>query len=162
MLVMGFTWALVAAMAAVVYLDATRYLIPNSLNLAILILWVCGVFFLPANIPMALAAAGIVLLVGIGFFALGLMGGGDIKLLVVLTLWTGWGMVTVHFLMLTAIVGGVLVVVMLLARAAASALAKGRNLPRFFTPKQPVPYGLAIAGAFLILLAQGAVPMLAQ
>lgn len=161
MVVMGFTWALVAAMAVVIYTDITRYLIPNSLNGAILLLWVCAAFFLPMHVPLALAAAGIVLVLGLGLFAMGLMGGGDIKLLVVLTLWLGWGPQAPYFLMLTAMMGGVLVVLMLVLRALASALAKGRNLPRFLTPKQPVPYGLAIAAAFLFMLWQRAVPPLA-
>lgn len=160
MVVMGFAIALMAAMAAVILLDATRYLIPNSLNFAILLLWGCGIFFLPVNILMALAAAGIVLLVGLGFFALGLMGGGDIKLLVVLTLWLGWGMQTVHFIMLTAILGGVLVIILLILRAVLAAMSQGRELPRIFTTKQPVPYGIAIAAAFLFMLWQGTVPMI--
>ena len=160
MVVMGFAIALTVAMAAVIILDATRYLIPNSLNFAILLLWLAAIFFLPAHIPMALAAAAIMLVVGLGFFALGLMGGGDIKLLVVLTLWLGWGMQTIHFIVLTAVMGGVLVILMLLIRAAGQLLARGHTLPRFFTPKQPVPYGLAIAAAFLLMLWRDAVPMI--
>lgn len=160
MLALGFTLALTVAMAAVVLYDSTRYLIPNPLNGAILLLWLIGIFFLPIDPWMSLAAAAVVLVVGLGFFALGLMGGGDIKLLVVLTLWTGWSMLTVHFLMLTAIMGGVLVVVMLVLRAAGQTLLRGHTLPRFFTPKQPVPYGLAIAAAFLLLLWRGMIPAL--
>lgn len=158
MVIMGFSIALTLAMVAVVLLDSTRYLIPNSLNIAILLLWMGGIFFLPIDILMALAAAALVLLVGIGLFALGLMGGGDIKLLVVLTLWTGWGMQSVHFLMLTAIMGGVLVILLLPLRAISSAIMKGQSLPRILTAKQPVPYGLAIAAAFLLMLWRGMIP----
>lgn len=160
MLTTGFIWALTAAMGAVIWLDITRYLIPNLLNLALLLLWVAGAFLLPVDVLWALAAAGLMLLVGLALFGMGLMGGGDIKLLVVLTLWTGWSAATGQFLMLTAIIGGVLVMVMLVLRALGQAVAKGRNLPRFLMPKQPVPYGLAIAGAFMVLLWRGAVPPL--
>ncbi len=159
MVAMGFMAALTAAMAAVIWLDITKYLIPNALNAAILALWVVALFFLPISPLMAFAAAAIVLFVGLGFFAIGLMGGGDIKLLVVLTLWLGWGMQTFHFIVLTALVGGVLVAVLLFARFIAAGLAKGRTLPRFLSPKQPVPYGLAIAGAFLLMLWGGLVPV---
>ncbi len=154
-------WLLTAAMLAVIVLDTTRYVIPNSLNLALLVLWGMAAFFLPLNPLMALAAAGLVLLVGLGFFALGLMGGGDIKLLVVLTLWLGWSITALHFLMLTAIVGGALVIVLLLLRAVAAMLSRGRELPRILMPKQPVPYGIAIALAFLLLLWRGSIPALA-
>ncbi len=160
MIAMGFSLALTFAMLGVVVMDASRYLIPNSLNFAILLLWAAGVYFLPIHPLMAAAAAGLVLFVGLGFFALGLMGGGDIKLLVVLTLWAGWGMPTVDFLILTAFVGGVLVILLLLARAIAQAVVRGRNLPRILIAKQPVPYGLAIAGAFLLMLWQHQIPAL--
>ncbi len=160
MVEMGFTWALTAAMLAVIISDMTRYLIPNSLNLAILGLFVCAAFFLPVGLPMGLISAAIILVIGLGLFALGLMGGGDIKLLVVLSLWTGWSMATAQFLMLTAMIGGVLVIVLLTARFLAPLVWK-REMPRLLTPKQPVPYGLAIAGAFLVMLWTKGVPPLA-
>jgi prepilin peptidase CpaA len=164
MIVTGFTYALTLAMAGVIWLDITRYLIPNSLNFAILMLWAAGAYFLYPALPpvlLALLTGVLILAVGLGFFALGLMGGGDIKLLAVLSLWTGWGMATLQFLFYTAFVGGVLVIAMLCLRALAPALTK-RQLPRFLTKKQPVPYGLAIAGAFLLMLWQGQVPILAH
>ena len=160
MITMGFSLALTFAMLGVVLLDATRYLIPNSLNFALLLLWAAGIYFLPIHVVPALGAGAVILLVGLGFFALGLMGGGDIKLLAVLALWTGWNIATVNFLVLTAFVGGVLVVALLIIRALANAILKGRNLPRILIPKQPVPYGLAIAGAFLLLLWHHNIPAL--
>ncbi len=161
MITMGFSLALTLAMLGVVVLDASRYLIPNSLNFAILLLWLAGIYFLPIHVLPALAAAGIILLVGLGLFALGLMGGGDIKLLVVLALWTGWGTATAEFLILTAFVGGILVIVLLILRSLVQVVMKGRNLPRILIHKQPVPYGLAIAGAFLLVLWQHHIPALA-
>lgn len=158
---MGFSVVLTLAMAAVIWLDVTRYLIPNGLNGFIAFLWVCALFFLPIDPLMSLAAAAIVLAVGLGVFALGLMGGGDIKLLVVLTLWTGWGITSAHFLMLTAIAGGALVMLILPLRLCAGVIWRGKELPRLLTQKQPVPYGLAIAAAFLILMWRGAIPALA-
>jgi prepilin peptidase CpaA len=162
MVALAFSGALSLAMLAVMVLDATRYLIPNSLNFALLLLFGVGAFFLPVDLPMGLVAAAVVLIIGLGLFALGLMGGGDIKLLVVLTLWTGWSLVTGHFLMLTAVLGGILVIVVLLMRMVAQVVLKGRNLPRLLTPKQPVPYGLAIAGAFLVMIWSNQIPALAH
>lgn len=153
---------LTLCMAAVVVSDAAKYIIPNSLNLVILLAYGVAVFFLPLHPLGALAAAGCLLAVGLGMFALGLMGGGDVKLLAVLALWTGWGAATINFIMLTAVAGGVLVVVVLIARWLIPPflfkLNPTKPFPRLLTRKQPVPYGLAIAAAFLILLWGGGVP----
>lgn len=142
----------------VVITDASRYIISNRLNLVVLGLYVAAVALIP-HMPVltALATAGIVLAVGLGLFTLGLMGGGDIKLLVVLSLWTGWSETTPQFIFLTAIFGGVLVVVVLFARFMAAALwaKEGKTLPRLLSKKQPVPYGIAIAAAFAWLLWTG-------
>jgi prepilin peptidase CpaA len=152
---------LALAMLLVIVLDVSRYIIPNSLNAAILVLYVFAAFLLHLPWATALLAALLMLVVGLGLFALGLMGGGDIKLLVVLTLWTGWSMATADFLMLTAMAGGLLVIAVLILRAFAGRLfpaGKGKTLPRILMRKQPVPYGVAIALAFLAMLALGTVP----
>lgn len=142
----------------VVVTDASRYIINNRLNLVVLGLYAAAVLLLP-HMPVltALATAGIVLAVGLGLFTLGLMGGGDIKLLVVLSLWTGWSETTPQFIFLTAIFGGVLVFLVLFARFIAAAIwaKEGKVLPRLLTKKQPVPYGIAIAAAFAWLLWTG-------
>lgn len=142
----------------VVVTDASRYIISNRLNLVVLGLYGVAVLLLP-HMPVltALATAGVVLAVGLGLFTLGLMGGGDIKLLVVLSLWTGWSETTPQFIFLTAIFGGVLVFLVLFARFIAAAIwaKEGKVLPRLLTKKQPVPYGIAIAAAFAWLLWTG-------
>ncbi len=155
--------ALSVCMAWVVISDARRYIISNALNSVLIVIYIAGVFLLPipAWLP-ALGAAAIMLVIGLGFFTLGLMGGGDIKLLVVLSLWTGWAVQTVQFIFLTAVFGGVLVVVVLLLRWIVTPMlfeaSPTQNLPRLLTPKQPVPYGIAIAAAFTWLLWTGSIP----
>ncbi len=153
-----FALALTGFMAAVMLIDATKYVIPNTLNLFLLGMYPFAAYLLGLDWPMALLAAGIALAIGMGIFALGFMGGGDIKLLVVLVLFTGWHMSTVNFLFLTGICGGALVIVVLLARFLLPPLFKGRELPRLFTRKQPVPYGIAIAAGFLVVLWTGQIP----
>lgn len=166
MIASGFALALALAMVAVIVSDAVRYTIPNWLNGAILALYIPAAFLLPADVLWALLAATIVLAVGLGLFAMGLMGGGDVKLLFVLTLWTGWGQAALQLMALTAIMGGLLVVIVLMLRALFPPflLKKDPNrvLPRLLTRKQAVPYGLAIAAAFLWLLATNNIPMLAK
>ena len=147
-------------MVWVVISDAWLYIIPNTLNALIIVPYIAAAFLLPLHdwLP-AFAAAGLMLLVGLVFFTLGLMGGGDIKLLVALSLWTGWDIATPRFIFLTAIAGGLLVVAVLILRLIIAPLwlklRPTKNLPRLLTRKQPVPYGIAIAAAFTWLLAVG-------
>lgn len=147
-----FTGALSIAMVGVIVYDARHYLIPNRLNLLIVALFVVACFLLPLNpLPAAATAAG-VFLIGLGLFALGLMGGGDIKLLAALSLWTGWP-TAIWLFFLTAMFGAVLVAVILPLRVwLAPRWPLTRALPRILTRREPVPYGLAIAAAFLFLL----------
>ena len=153
-----FTYILTGFMIAVMVIDATRYVIPNALNLFLLGLYPFAAYLLGLDWPMALVAAGIALAIGMGIFALGFMGGGDIKLMVVLILFTGWHASTVNFLFLTGVCGGVLVIVLLFARFILPPLFRGRELPRLLTRKQPVPYGIAIAAGFLVVLWTGQIP----
>jgi prepilin peptidase CpaA len=152
-----FAIALLLCMLWVLVSDAVLYIIPNTLNALILGLYVVAAITLPiAGWLPALGAGALVLLIGLGMFSLGLMGGGDIKLLVVLSVWTGWSMATPQFIFLTAIFGGLLVVVVLLLRLIVPPLwlklRPTKNLPRLFTRKEPVPYGIAIAAAFAWLV----------
>lgn len=76
-------------------------------------------------------------------FTLGLLGGGDVKLLATCTLWAGWAEIT-DFLLLTALLGG-------LVALATIALHVCRHFHTTGTrPACPtVPYGVAIAGSIL-------------
>lgn len=155
-----FSWILLIAMLVVIVSDITRYIIPNSLNGALLLVYAFAAYMLGLPFEMALLAAGLALLVGLGIFTLGLMGGGDVKLLVVLLLWTGWSIASVQFLVWTAAIGGVLAILVLILRAAIYAVytpSDKRNLPRILTRKQPIPYGIAIAGAFILMLGNGGI-----
>jgi prepilin peptidase CpaA len=150
----------------VVISDAWNYIIPNTLNGIIIALYVAAAIFLPIDGWLgAVGTAVLVLAVGLGLFTLGLMGGGDIKLLVVLCLWTGWDMATLNFIFLTAIAGGLLVVVVLLMRLILPPIwlkvRPTRNLPRLLTRKEPMPYGIAIAAAFAWLVWNGGIASLA-
>lgn len=159
-----FLGGLTAAMLVVIYLDATRYVIPNWLNGLIMLMFVVGVFLLPIDLLPAVGTALLIFVIGLGIFALGLMGGGDVKLMAVLALWTGWAPATFALFFLTAIFGGVMVAIIAPLRRILNAGRKpdAKPLPRFFTPKEPIPYGLAIAASFLFLLWTKQVPPLAH
>jgi prepilin peptidase CpaA len=149
---LAFALMLSGLLAAVIYRDGRDYLIPNTICLAI-----AGLFFpaaLALGFPLlpALLAGGLALAVTFGLFALKIFGGGDAKLLPALMLWTGWNLVSLQFLFLMAILGGVFALLLLVLRLL---LRRYSHLPRLFQPGAPIPYGIAIAAAFLWLLWQG-------
>jgi prepilin peptidase CpaA len=86
-------------------------------------------------------------------FAFGLMGGGDVKLLSATALWLGLGQV-MPFLFMVALVGGAFALVCLALRhplMQTTFLATLRRLPAFAQKKMPIPYGIPIAIAGLLM-----------
>lgn len=154
--------AALIAFAAILLLaaieDLRRLTIPNALTLSALVLWPLYALAAPSLFGAvgSLACAAAVFLVGALFFSRGWLGGGDVKLLAVTTLWAGPA-ATPTLLVVTAVLGGVLALVLLMppgAHFAALARAKlgpGEDPSKFGTGT-PVPYGIAIAGAALIVV----------
>lgn len=150
---------------AVFYFDFTRYLIPN---------WICGVLLLiypfmlmssPAlpedfHVWQSIAVMVVVFAVGVGIFSMKWVGGGDVKLLAILSLWAGTKSV-IPFVVYTGFLGGLLALLLVLVRPVAGKIMHTTNpqdLPRILRFKEPLPYGLAICTAFLILLWLGEIP----
>lgn len=159
------------AFIVVIITDISTYRIPNWLNLGLLIGWPLYLILyslILAGFPgweFVLWHVGMFFAVFAGAFALyavGAMGGGDVKLLAVCAMWTG-KLSTLGFLLNTAIYGGILAIIILLLRTRSMPLwakfGKGKPLPRVLTAKQPVPYGVAIAVAMLQLIWQGRIPL---
>ena len=144
-------------MITVMITDFTRFIIPNKLNLLILVLY-------PA---MLLCVGGrpewyYDLLIFLATFIFGylilfrFMGGGDIKLLAVCSIYVG-KTAFLPFAMGVALWGGALALALLATREIVPYIYMklGKNpesIPRVFTAGQPAPYGLAIAASFLCLL----------
>jgi prepilin peptidase CpaA len=132
--------------------DLRRLVIPNSVVLGLGVLWPLqlasgAVVSLPGAAVAILCAAG-VFAAGALLFWRGLMGGGDVKLLAVATLWAGPAS-TPALLITTAVLGGLLTIGLLspLALRAVFAPAAAADAVK----RMPVPYGVAIAGAALIV-----------
>lgn len=151
-----------ALMALVIVLDAWKYIIPNWLVGLVVLLWPVMLYMSgwATDWKMGLAAGAGMFAVGFALFSLKLMGGGDVKLLAALSLWTGVAALA-DFLLFTALLGGALTVLLLAVRPlmarVSPAKAMAGTLPRLLTKGAPVPYGLAIAVAFLVLLWSGKV-----
>jgi prepilin peptidase CpaA len=90
------------------------------------------------DMAIQVALSAIVLVAFYGAFALGWMGGGDVKLIAALALWLPTG-AFVSMLMVMSIAGGVVTLAMLIERA----LRKDRE-------RIEVPYGVAIVFAALL------------
>ena len=152
---------LLFSMFAVMYYDATRFIIPNWLVGSLLLLYPVAFFVSPIVVDWKMDLLGMLgtFVLGYFIFALRIMGGGDVKLIVVLSLWVGLSKLAM-FGFNFAVLGGVLSIVVLIMRKIIPYVVKNKEkLPRIFRDKQPVPYGLAIAGAFLMMLYSGDVPI---
>lgn len=153
---------LVVAMFVVMYFDATRFIIPNWLVGSLLLLYPVAFYLSPAVIDWKMDLLGMLgaFVIGYIIFALRIMGGGDVKLIIVLSLWVGLEKLT-QFGFNFAVLGGVLSLIVVIMRVILPKLCKDKEkLPRIFRQRQPVPYGLAIAGAFLLMMYSNDVPIL--
>ena len=128
--------------------------IPNYISLLIIALYPAVVFLAPVPIPWVsgLMVAGVIFGVGFLLFALGSFGGGDVKLLVALSLWAGPETIF-PFLVAVVLAGGVLVIFLLLREAlfGPEGMSKGGRIKAALRAKMPVPYGVAIAVGSLVI-----------
>lgn len=135
--------------------DLTTMRIPNRLVLTMLLGFVLLaplVGFTLTQIVSSVAAAAVVFCLGFAVFALGGMGGGDVKLMAVAALWLGLPQVGA-FLLWTSLVGALLTVALMAYRS----LPLSRTVLAFdwayrlHATETRVPYGVAIASAALIV-----------
>jgi prepilin peptidase CpaA len=139
--------------------DLLTMTISNIVSIAMVIAFLLiapliGGMDLPVIGLHAAAGAG-VLAVGFILFSFGWLGGGDAKIAAAAALWLGPNY-TIEFIMWTAFIGGALSLLLLLLRQRMSpALAvRYQWLFRLHDPETGVPYGLALAGAALLLYPQ--------
>jgi prepilin peptidase CpaA len=140
-LILTLEYAFAAAMLVSAVLDLRSRRLPNWLNLAVALgflpwAWASGLAWDEAAVHLAVGA--VVLGVGFGLFAFGVIGGGDAKLGAAVALWIGLSFDLLRFFLIMALAGGVLAVLALGWQAATH-----RRLIR------ALPYGVAIGGAGL-------------
>ncbi len=147
----GLLAALAIALLIAAFTDLRRRQIDNWLNAAIALaaplFWLAsGLTFFEIGYQLATALAALVVLAAL--FALGAMGGGDVKLLAALALWIKplWFL---QLLIVMALVGGLLTLVF-----GAWHIARRRR------DKIAIPYGVAIASAGLWTLASQYLPLM--
>lgn len=134
--------------------DLTTMRIPNRLVFAMLLGYVmlaplAG--FSLSQLALSVAAALIVFFFAFGFFALGWMGGGDVKLIAVAALWIGLPQLAA-FLIWTSLAGALLTLALMAYRSLplSKAFLDVGWACRLHRNETRVPYGVAIASASLI------------
>lgn len=138
--------ALALLLLAASWLDLRSRTIPNGLNLAIALLavpfwWASGLEIWP-DIPLQLGLALLVFAFFTIAFAIGAMGGGDVKMLGALALWLPGGAL-LPMIVIMSIAGGVLTAAMMIRHRMARE-----------TGQLEIPYGVAIAFAGLWLISE--------
>lgn len=136
---------LAAALIVAAWGDLRTRIIPNSLNLAIALgaplwWWASGWALWP-DIALQLAIASVIFLIFAACFAIGAMGGGDVKLITAVSLWLPLAPL-LKMLFAMAILGGVLTLVVLVVHRI-----------RRKTGQPEIPYGIAISFASLWVFA---------
>ena len=134
--------------------DLTTMKIPNWISGLLILGFFPAALLLGLTVPeigIHLAVAVAALLIGMGLFALNLLGGGDVKLMAAACLWLGAAGSGV-FVLATAAIGGLFCLALILARTwLRPYLADGGGwLTRLMEPKGDIPYGVAIAAGVLV------------
>lgn len=145
-LTLGLMVLLAGLMIAAAISDLRTRTISNRLNAAIAVLavpfWIVGGWSLWPDVPLQFAATFAVFLLFAGLFAIGAMGGGDVKMIGAVMLWIELPLF-VPMLTIMAMGGGIL---------SAGMLVKSKIRPS--DKAIEVPYGVAIAAAGLWALHQ--------
>ncbi|MEM6461556.1 MAG: prepilin peptidase [Pseudomonadota bacterium] len=105
-----------------------------------------------ATYGLHFVAGLIVFTVCFGLFGIGVMGGGDAKLLTATAVWFGLNLQLLTFLTYVAFLGGVLTIAIVVLRLDRFAFVTWRvsAISHILDPKGGVPYGIAIGIAGLI------------
>jgi len=146
--IVSLAFAALVIMAAIK--DLASFTIPNWISIALTAAfapaaWLAGLSLPEIGICFAIAFG--VLVLAIGMFALGWVGGGDAKLMAAATLWVGLkGLVA--YAVFTGLAGGALALALLGLRSAwlrPLTTAGPAWTRRLATPGEAAPYGVAIA-----------------
>ena len=149
-LAVGSALAALALVGAAAVTDAVRWMIPDSISIAVLVLLPVFGIAMPGFVWWSHAAAPVVMFAfGLLAFSRGWLGGGDVKLMTAIAAWTGLAALPILFVA-TSVAGGALVLLL----AGRRRLAGGNA-----TTVTHVPYAVAIAAGTLWWLAATGGPL---
>lgn len=134
--------------------DLTTMTIPNLLTVALAAMFAVLVPFTGLPLPeiaLHVAAGAAMLIVGMGLFAFGWIGGGDAKFVAATALWIGWYDL-LGYLLIASIIGGALTLLLLWFRTMPLPLFMQREwVLRLHDRNAGIPYGVALAAAGLLM-----------
>ncbi len=141
-------------MAVSMATDLSHMIISNRLVLflvALFVVFAVSADWSAARLGLHAATGGAVLLLTFGAFALGWMGGGDAKLIAATALWFGPTLALWDYLFFASLLGGVLTLTILLARACLRPTTGNPSVDRLLDPASGVPYGVALGAAGILV-----------
>ncbi|MFD2207124.1 A24 family peptidase [Kiloniella antarctica] len=150
-------FVLVAFVIIAMLSDLIQMRIPNVIPVAIILLFPVAYLGGGAATPLLdhIGAMLVVLVAGVALFAFKILGGGDVKFLSSLALWTGFGLLPPFVVILSLVGGGQVIIILLLRKFSHQLeylLAKFNiQLPEWLQRDGGVPYGLSIGIAMLIV-----------
>ena len=140
------------------FYDLFTMTIPNKITLALLIGFAVFAPLAGMGWETALWHVGValaVLVVGFGLFSIGVMGGGDAKLLAASALWFGTAF-TLPYLLAASVLGGLLTLAIIIVRRMElpKSLLSVDWVTRLHNKKTGVPYGAALGPAALYVFTE--------
>ena len=140
--------------------DLATMTIPNRVSIALVLAFYPTAFLDGLSVQTVAISTGVglgFLTAGMAMFALRWCGGGDAKLFAAAGLWIGLPGLA-HYLMWTALGGGLFSLSLILMRGWAQPYAAGAPawLGRLLEPKGDIPYGVAIAAGALAAFPESA------
>ena len=141
-----------AFMVAAALFDAWKFIIPNTIPVVLTLLFLVVALIWNDRVPIFEHIGAGLLVFGVGavIFRLGVLGGGDIKLLTAVAFWVGWDTLAIY-LLAVAILGGGLTLFLLALRHLLRWLYRSRSpgvsWPRILKVGEKIPYAIAIGGA---------------
>lgn len=138
--------------------DLGSYTLPNHISVILVAVFLCVMAIVQPPLSVFgwhIGVGLIVFAVGFGLFAVGILGGGDVKVIAALALWLGPNDF-LNFFTLMAMFGGVLAFLLLVFRRlpVSERWLEYSAIKGLHDKNEGIPYGVAIAVAMLIVLPQ--------
>ncbi len=137
-------------------MDILTMTIPNKISLALIAGFIVLAPFAGltwSDFAMHIGVALVLLVIGMGMFAMGWIGGGDAKLFAATGLWLGYSTQLLDYALYASLLGGVLTIAILKLRSmpALPSFLSYNWLMRLHDPREGVPYGVALAISGLMI-----------
>ncbi|MDX2233916.1 MAG: prepilin peptidase [Hyphomonadaceae bacterium] len=128
--------------------DIATMTIPNWVSIAAVVLFPLAATLAgltPAQIGLHLGVGVVMFFIGFLLFNIGILGGGDVKVIAAVSVWTGLGALSSFAFAMTLAGGGLALLIIIARRAAKPSDAAPAFVNRLLKPQNGIPYAVAIA-----------------